>query len=123
MSEYPDCYGHKERTARKAHRCCECHGTIQLGEKYHYHHGVWDGEAASYKVCVDCEALRTDLDLGHECCDRPPLEGLEEAIGAECHNIPELLVRFVEIKRRRGATVLNWMAEMAGVQAYGGGEG
>jgi hypothetical protein len=44
MCEIPSCYGHEERTARKAHKCCECHGTIQVGEKYHFHHNDdWRG--------------------------------------------------------------------------------
>ena len=111
MCEMPSCYGHEERKARRAHKCCECHGAIQPGEKYHYHHGVWDGEASDYKVCADCEALRTecDRDARHDECT--PFEGLHDSV--EGIGDPVLFVRFVEIKRRRGATVPQWMAARA----------
>jgi hypothetical protein len=109
MCERPSCYGHEERKARKAHKCCECHGTIQPGEKYHFHHGVWDGRASSYKVCADCEALRAECDRhAHYSDEFTPFEGLYESV--EAMDTPELFVRFVEIKRRRGATVPQWMA-------------
>jgi len=111
MCEMPSCYGHEERKARKAHKCCECHGTIQPGEKYHYHHGVWDCEASDYKVCADCEALRAecDRDALHDECT--PFEGLHDSV--EGIGEPALFARFVEIKRRRGATVPQWMATRA----------
>ena len=67
MSEFPKCYVLVKRQARKDHKCCECHGVIRKGETYNYHSGVWDGSPASYKVCVDCDALRArvvkDCDL------------------------------------------------------------
>lgn len=116
MCEMPSCYGHEERKARKAHKCCECHGAIQPGELYHfwnqgrYHHGVWDGKASNYKVCVDCEALRAECDEDARPDERTPFEGLLDSVNAVWPDAPELFVRFVEIKRRRGATVPPWMA-------------
>lgn len=59
--EMPSVYGHKLRRARKPHKCYECGGEILVGESYHYHHGVWNSEGASFKVCLDCEALRAEL--------------------------------------------------------------
>jgi hypothetical protein len=109
ICETPDCYGRKERKARKAHRCCECHGTIQPGEKYHYHHGVWDGEAKGFKVCIDCDALRAECDRDARYDECTPFEGLYEAMDG--HRIKELTVRFAEILRKRGATVPKWMEE------------
>lgn len=53
----PTVYEHNERTARKPHRCYECGTMIRPGEKYIYHHGVWDGQGASYRHCVNCYAL------------------------------------------------------------------
>lgn len=111
MCEMPSCYGHEERKARKSHKCCECHGTIQPGEKYHYHHGVWDGDAMSFKVCMDCEALRAECDRGARYDECTPFEGLHDSV--EGIGEPELFARFVEIKRRRGATVPQWMATRA----------
>lgn len=54
MAEMPSVYGREIRTARKTHRCCECKREIQPGEKYHFHHGVWNGRGASYKHCEQC---------------------------------------------------------------------
>jgi hypothetical protein len=111
MCEMPSCYGHEERKARKAHICCECNGTIQTGETYHYHHGVWDGEASDYKVCSDCEALRVECDRAARYDECTPFEGLHDAV--EGIGNPKLFTHFVEIKRRRGATVPQWMATLA----------
>ncbi len=61
MSEMPDVYRLSERKARKDHQCCECKGVIGKGEKYNYHSGIWNGEPASYKVCLDCDALRKQV--------------------------------------------------------------
>ena len=60
MFEPPECYDVKERRAKKDHKCCECKGTIKKGETYHYHHGVWNGEGASFKKSeeVQCRNLR-----------------------------------------------------------------
>ena len=54
MSEYPQAFATKERTARKQHKCCECFDEINPGDKYQYSSGIWDGEAASYKQCLNC---------------------------------------------------------------------
>lgn len=54
MSEYPQAFSTKTRTARKAHKCCECGDDINPGDKYQYSSGIWDGEAASYKQCLIC---------------------------------------------------------------------
>jgi hypothetical protein len=109
----PSCYGHEERKARKAHKCCECYGTIQPAETYHYHHGVWDGEARGFKVCVDCDCLRAECDRDARRGECTPFEGLHDSIDEMQPNARELFVRFVEIKRRRGATVPTWMAARA----------
>jgi hypothetical protein len=113
VCEMPSCYVHEERQARTAHRCCECEGTIQPGEQYHVHHGVWDGRGMTYKVCADCEALRAECDRDAMHDEYTPFEGLHDAVDGAWTNAPELFTRFVEIKRRRGATVPHWMAERA----------
>ena len=52
-----DCYRETERTARKAHTCCECMATIDPGERYVVCSGVSEGEGWSYKLCAFCHAL------------------------------------------------------------------
>ena len=64
--ETPSCCSSSTPTARLRHRCCECWGVIEVGEKYAKLTGVWDGDALTYKTCSDCEALRHDLSKGVE---------------------------------------------------------
>lgn len=45
--------------AKKQHVCVECGKTINIGEKYEYTFGVWDGEHDVYKTCCDCVSLRS----------------------------------------------------------------
>lgn len=99
----PDCYDCCVRKARKVHKCCECRGTIQAGEDYNYHHGVWEGEAASYKVCLDCEVLRAEYDRDAQHDEGTPFQHLREAVEATRLDAPELFKQFLEIQRKRGA--------------------
>ena len=110
----PDVYGMKPRKARKQHVCCECRGTIVVGETYHYHHGVWDGEGHSYKVCVDCDALRDQCDLGSHQDECTPFESLVESVDALYRHEPELLARFAAIKKMRGAVIPSWLLRKIG---------
>ena len=112
MFELAACYGMEKRKARVVHQCCECRGKIAVGEVYNYHHGVWDGFGKEFKVCVDCDALRVecDRDAKHD-DERTPFEGLHDAADGMWHGRPELFVRFVLIKAKRGAYVPRWMAE------------
>jgi hypothetical protein len=45
------------RTARKRHRCCECHQLIHPGERYEYSAGKWD-EFRDFATCLRCVRLR-----------------------------------------------------------------
>jgi hypothetical protein len=41
--------------ARKIHRCCECRGFIQKGERYKRSSGVWPRSGPeTFKTCPDC---------------------------------------------------------------------
>ncbi len=110
MNEMPCVYACELRKARKEHKCCECGGAIQAGENYHYHHGIWDGSAGSYKACQDCEALRIDVDKDVEYDDEKT--AFTDLIDSVFENGDrELIRRFIEIKRKRGAEVKPWMIE------------
>ena len=54
----PSFYNSREVRARKEHKCVECCGTINIGEKYEYVVGAWVGELRVYKTCSDCLTLR-----------------------------------------------------------------
>jgi hypothetical protein len=88
---------HHSRQRRRAHAGA---GAGQGGgERYNSHHGVWEGKAATYKVCLDCDQLRHDVDADHD--ETTPLTWLEDSVfdsGDE-----ELLARFEEIKRKGGS--------------------
>jgi hypothetical protein len=46
-------------TARKAHKCGECYGVIQPGQKYQLVSGSWEGDMGSFKTCMPCVEART----------------------------------------------------------------
>jgi hypothetical protein len=64
----PDFYSVKNvLSARKAHRCLECKGKIDAGEKYERVAGKWDGNFSTAKTCAHCVELR-DYVLAHVPC-------------------------------------------------------
>lgn len=64
----PSCYTETKPTARKRHRCCECLGWIEPGEKYQLITGVWDSHGQSFKTCLQCDALRDRIRKITDCC-------------------------------------------------------
>jgi hypothetical protein len=87
--ESPSCFRQVIRKARRNHKCYECLGEIVPGERYEYSSGVWDGEPASFKVCLSCADAREEVylvigempDFGSVgCCYR---EMLRESVGCE----------------------------------------
>jgi hypothetical protein len=50
-------------TARKAHECVECRGTIALGDRYECTSGLWvDGGFLTFRTCLPCIEFRAELD-------------------------------------------------------------
>jgi len=45
--------------ARKRYKCCECDGVIEIGERYEYVFGLWEGYTSTHKTCERCRDLRT----------------------------------------------------------------
>lgn len=45
------------RTARKIHECCECNGSIPVGQKYEYAWGKTEGELWDCKTCLVCAEI------------------------------------------------------------------
>lgn len=108
MCEMPSAYVCDMVTARKDHKCCECHGTITKGEKYYKHHGVWDGSGFTYKVCPECEQLRTEIDKDIPYVEeRTAFTDLCESVfeGGEL----EFMRRFLETKAKRNGPIQPWM--------------
>jgi hypothetical protein len=110
MCEMPSVYGCDHPKARKEHKCCECRGVIPVGEVYNKHRGIWDGSADTFKVCVDCDLLRNEVDND----ERDP--ECKTAFGYLSESVFEVgdrvfVKRFLEIKRKRGAEIRDWMIE------------
>lgn len=47
-------------TARKEHRCCECHRVIPKGAQYERIVGKWE-TLDTYKTCIACQDIRQSL--------------------------------------------------------------
>lgn len=78
-----DCEGPKAsntwvvKKARKAHDCCECGDTIEIGSPYQITSGIWDEFVGSFKTCLLCVGARADYEDTLTIWDcRPCLTGL-----------------------------------------------
>ena len=73
--ESPTAYREIVRKARKPHKCGDCKGQIQIGERYTYISGIWDGKPTSYHRCQDCTHIRCEIvkETEEECM---PMNGL-----------------------------------------------
>lgn len=100
--EMPKAYSKATPKARTDHKCCECGGRIAAGERYNRHSGVWDSPA-TYKVCLDCDELRADMDEGRSCHDRTGFGCIWFEVGDFDDN-PSFYARFLAIQGRRAAT-------------------
>ena len=49
------------RKARKPHVCCECGGTIAVGERHEYVTANWEGTWCDFRTCPDCVVIRCNL--------------------------------------------------------------
>ena len=110
MCEMPTVYQCDRPTARKEHKCYECRGAIRPGEKYRKHHGIWDGQPGDYKVCDQCEDLRTLVDAGvAHSEDKTAFGQLYETVfeSRDLHWIRAYLSN----ARARGGQVLEWMTK------------
>jgi len=107
--EMPSCCTETTPTARKRHRCCECRGWIEAGERYQLITGVWDGRGASYKSCRQCAALRDRVKKLTGCC--VGLGGLREELGdfdepeGNTEKQREIWAEHNAIRIRRGAVI------------------
>lgn len=100
--ESPKVFDENERTARKRHKCCECHMPINHGERYRDSFGVWPGLGAKhFRTCSTCVELRDRITaqeyeagcIGVEAT--PPFTCLQEAINEGCY-WPRPIHRYVK---------------------------
>lgn len=57
MTITPEFYDETLRRARKAHKCCECHGKIPVGLTYMLVNGKWDGEVSTFRLHQTCHEI------------------------------------------------------------------
>lgn len=106
--EMPSVYACDERKARKDHKCCECRGIISKGEVYFYHHGIWDGQAESFKICSDCEVLKTEIDKDvKEDDEKTAFTGLYSSVFERGELV--FMQKYLDIKTKRHAKIEDWM--------------
>lgn len=110
MCEMPDIYSCYTPVSKKEHKCCECRGVIFKGEKYYRHQGLWGGEFATYKRCIDCEKIVDEINSHRKDWeDRVLFELLYEDIQQQ--KSIDYLKKYVETKKKRGAKIHDWMIE------------
>lgn len=90
------------RTARKDHRCGECHRVIKKGEEYLYEVLVYDG-IGSYKTCSHCEIVREWL---NDNCGGFVWTEIYEDIEEHCYpGMPLGLYKFAAGMRRKWTSI------------------
>lgn len=111
MCEIAEVYKIDKTKARKPHKCRECGGVIAKGEIYNRHHGVFDGSGFDSRVCLDCDALRAEVDKDKPSVyDQTCVEELGEVVFGSGNT--GLIRAFITNKRKRGAPVTDWQAAL-----------
>jgi len=106
MCELATAFWAEKPKARKQHRCCECRGLIDIGESYHRFRGIWD-RPETYKVCLECEALRSEVNADIHAEDASGFTMLYEDV-FESHE-PDFIKRYLEIAKKRNGRIEPWM--------------
>ena len=111
--ELPQVFDVSTPTAKKQHRCCECRGFIEQGEKYQRFKGLWGGSWGLFKTCFDCVSIRSQIDEGRRWDEVPAFSHLYEDIFEEDDESPDRVFRFMDIRRKRNApeSPKGWMEE------------
>ena len=111
--EPPNVYSLLTPKARKRHKCGECRGFIEPGEKYQLLKGLWDGSWGDYKTCLDCVELRSEVDNDQRSDERPAFGEMFDYIFDDEDGSPDRVFRFMDIRRKRNApeSPRRWMEE------------
>ena len=68
-------------TAKKQHKCAECHRFIEQGERYHVETYKFDGAVTTHKTCAHCMVARDWL---QDECGGSLYGAIEEDIREHC---------------------------------------
>lgn len=81
----PEFYNETYHKAAKEHCCDECGDKIEVGERYQYISGKWDGDFMTFKTCEICARIRDDY-----CAPLTMLnEYLREYLGVGLNEVPD----------------------------------
>ena len=108
MCEIAEVYKVEDRKARKEHRCIACRGAIKVGEIYKHHHGVFDGSGFSDKVCPECHAMITEINLNLNADEMIAVSELTEAV---FESDVKTMNEYLAIKTKRGGEIRPWMTQ------------
>lgn len=108
IDEIAECFQSVLRKAKKTHKCYECCGIIDIGEKYYNQSGIWSGEPQAYKICVDCEELKKEIEKPIKAWDDRIAFGELYEYVFESGDV-KIMRRFMITKRKRGAEIKDWM--------------
>jgi hypothetical protein len=86
-------------TARKPHKCCECHRTIKPGETYHRVFGKQDGDRFFDKWCTHCDVAKQWLWTN---CGGSMLTMIEEDIHEHVNEYRRMDLARLDVGMRRG---------------------
>jgi hypothetical protein len=107
--EIPEFVATTRPKARKDHRCDECGGWIRAGELHDHIVGKWAGEFGTYRTCMDCVALRCEVNraVGDDDGCGIPLGCLRYSIGDiyDDEQRKRLWAAFIAVRTARGAPV------------------
>lgn len=107
MSDPPKLYRDTEYKARKAHRCCECRGTISRGENYFRFEGLWD-DWGTYKTCARCHPLMAYFSKRCGYDDLPAFGELYDYVVESRHSCPEMVFYFVKTRELNASPENGW---------------
>jgi hypothetical protein len=88
----PSFWSRRMPTARKPHRCYECAGEIQPGDKHEYVSGLWDGYFSTFRTCERCHDIRQWVKNNVPCfcwAHGNLNEDASEAVAEACYRAPE----------------------------------
>ena len=63
--DHPEFYSVRTSVARKATKCCECDGTIEVGAKFFRVAGKWESVFSTFNQCWPCHEIQDVFSCGH----------------------------------------------------------
>lgn len=111
--EQPSTFRTTDRKARKWHRCSECRCWIEPGETYLEIFGVWDGDARTYRRCIDCQDIIAWAEKQDDCLCLP----IGEAFSAIMDSFHDAGLTHAYVEARERIREVRWRRKSLGISA------